>query len=158
MAVEVRRATPADAEQIADIVQELLAEGRSVGFQSMNADEIRLWMDRQGDDGAVYVLDDGRFLLGFAALDFDSSRPNECTFGAWSRERNRRQGFGTALADEALAFARERGYKRIRGRLPGDNEPALSYLSSIGALVPLKSPGTTFELPVYDEDMDRGNR
>ena len=93
----------------------------------------------------------------FAALDFDSSRPNESTFGAWIRERNRRQGFGTALADEALAFARERGYKRIRGRLPSDNEPALSYLSAIGALVPLKSPGTTFELPVYDEDMDRGN-
>ena len=157
MAVEVRRATPEDAEQIADIVQELLAEGRSVGFQAMNADEIRLWMDRQGDDGAIFVLDDGRFLLGFAALDFDSSRPNECTFGAWIRERNRRQGFGTALADEALAFARERGYKRIRGRLPSGNEPALSYLSSIGALVPLKSPGATFELPVYDEDMDRGN-
>ena len=157
MAVEVRRATPDDAEQIAEIVQELLAEGRSVGFQSMTADEIRTWMDRQGDDGAVFVLDDGRFLLGFASLDFDSSRPNECTFGAWIRERNRRQGFGTALADEALEFARERGYKRIRGRLPSDNEPALSYLSSIGALVPLKSPGTTFELPVYDEDMNRGN-
>ncbi len=157
MAVEVRRATPEDAEQIADIVKELLDEGRSVAFNMMDADEIRTWMDRQGDDGAIFVLDDGRFLLGFAALDFDSSRPHESTFGAWIRERNRRQGFGTALADEALAFARERGYKRIRGRLPGNNEPALSYLSSIGALVPLKNPGTTFELPVYDEDTDRGN-
>ena len=39
MAVEVRRATPADAEQIAEIVQELLAEGRSVGFQAMSPDE-----------------------------------------------------------------------------------------------------------------------
>ena len=39
----------------------------------------------------------------------------------------------------------------IRARLPRDNEPALSYLSSIGAMVPLRSPGTRFELPVYQE-------
>ena len=67
------------------------------------------------------------------------------------RTRNRRQGHGTALAREALAFARDRGYKRIRARLPENNEPALSYLSSIGALVPMRNPGTTFELPIYQE-------
>ena len=44
------------------------------------------------------------------------------------------------LAEEALAFTRERGYQAIRARLPEDNEPALSYLSSIGALVPLATP------------------
>ena len=67
------------------------------------------------------------------------------------RARYRRQGNGTALAEEALAFARARGYRRIRGRLPEQNEPALSYLSAIGALVPLTNPGTSFELPVYQE-------
>ena len=67
------------------------------------------------------------------------------------RARNRRQGHGTALAEEALAFARERDYRRIRARLPEDNEAALSFLSSIGALVPLTNPGTTFELPIYQE-------
>ena len=30
-------------------------------------------------------------------------------------------------------------------------EPALSFLSSIGALVPLTNPDTSFELPIYQE-------
>jgi RimJ/RimL family protein N-acetyltransferase len=152
MATEVRRATPDDADQIAEIIGEMILEENPVGFdREWTDDEIIAWMERQGDQGTMLVLDDGRHILGFAALDFDSSEPEECSFGSWIRERNRRQGYGTALANEALAFARDHGYKRIRARLPRDNEPALSYLSSIGAMVPLRSPGTRFELPVYQD-------
>src|SRR5690606_24155392 len=113
---------------------------------------IREWMDRQGENGAFFVVDDGRRVIAFAALDFDSSRPQECTFGAWVRERNRRQGHGSSLADAALEFARERGYKRIRARLPERNEAALSFLTTIGALVPLTNPGSRIDLPVYQEN------
>ncbi|KAA0232009.1 GNAT family N-acetyltransferase [bacterium] len=60
----------------------------------------------------------------------------------------RRRGLATALAEELLEFARERGYRRIRGRLPDGNEPALSFLSSIGAMVPLRNPDMSFELPL----------
>jgi RimJ/RimL family protein N-acetyltransferase len=152
VAAEVRRATPDDADQIAEIIGEMILEEDPVGFDhEWTDDEVVAWLERQGDQGTMLVIDDGRHILGFAALDFDSSEPDECSFGSWIRERNRRQGYGTALANEALAFAREHGYKRIRARLPRDNEPALSYLSSIGAMVPLRSPGTRFELPVYQE-------
>lgn len=152
MAAEVRRATPDDADQIAEIIGEIILEDDPVGFDhEWTDDEVVAWLERQGDQGTMLVIDDGRHILGFAALDFDSSEPDECSFGSWIRERNRRQGYGTALANVALAFARDRGYKRIRARLPRDNEPALSYLSSIGAMVPLRSPGTRFELPVYQE-------
>ena len=152
MTTTVRRATPADADQIAEIIGEIILEDNPVGFdRSWTDDEVAAWMERQGDQGTMLVVDDGRHLLGFAAIDFDSSEPDECSFGSWIRERNRRQGYGTELANVALAFAREQGYKRIRARLPRDNEPALSYLSSIGAMVPLRSPGTRFELPVYQD-------
>ena len=155
MATTVRRATHQDAAQIAEIIGEIILEANPVGFdREWSEAEVTAWIDRQGDQGTMLVLDDGRHVLGFAALDFDSSRPDECAFGAWIRERNRRQGYGTALAQQALAFARERGYKRIRARLPERNEPALSYLSSIGALVPLSNPGTRFELPVYQKRGD----
>ncbi len=152
MAATVRRATPDDADQIAEIIGEIILEDNPVGFdREWSDDEVVAWMERQGDQGTMLVIDDGRHILGFAAIDFDSAEPEECSFGSWIRERNRRQGYGTELANEALAFARQQGYKRIRARLPRDNEPALSYLSSIGALVPLRSPGTRFELPVYQE-------
>ena len=152
MPAEVRRATKDDAAQIAEIIAEISSDPDPVGFdETLSTEQVVAWIDRQGADGAMFVIDDGRQVLGFAALDFDSSQPSECTFGAWLRARNRRQGHGTALAEEALAFARDRGYKRIRARLPEDNEPALSYLSSIGAMVPMRNPGTTFELPIYQE-------
>lgn len=152
MTATVRRATPDDADQIAEIIGEIILEDDPVGFdREWSEDEVVAWMGRQGDQGTMLVIDDGRHILGFAAVDFDSAEPDECSFGSWIRERNRRQGYGTELANEALAFARDKGYKRIRARLPRDNEPALSYLSSIGAMVPLRSPGTRFELPVYQE-------
>ncbi|MBM3139314.1 MAG: GNAT family N-acetyltransferase [Chloroflexi bacterium] len=156
MPATIRRATPDDAEQIARIIDEVVAEPDPVAFdRPWTAAEVRSWMERQGENGAMFVVDDGRHVLAFAAMDFDSSRPEECTFGAWVRERNRRQGHGTALAEEALAFARQRGYKRIRARLPERNEPALSFLSSIGALVPLMNPGTAFVLPIYQDGEER---
>lgn len=152
MTATVRRATPDDADQIAEIIGEIILEEGPVGFdREWSEEEVLAWMERQGDQGTMLVVDDGRHVLGFAAIDFDSAEPDECSFGSWIRERNRRQGYGTELANEALAFARDKGYKRIRARLPRDNEPALSYLSSIGAMVPLRSPGTRFELPVYQE-------
>lgn len=148
----IRTARQEDAEQIAEIIEEVIGEGRPAAFaEPMSSEAVQAWMERQGESGAMIVVDDGRFIRGFAAIDFESSKPDECSFGAWVRERYRRQGHGTALAAEALAFARARGYRRIRGRLPEQNEPALSYLSAIGALVPLTSPGTSFELPVYHE-------
>ncbi len=150
MPATIRRATPDDAEQIAEIIAGVVAEPNPVGFQrEWTPDEVRAWIKRQGEHGAMFVVDDGRHIVAFAAMDFDSSKPEESTFGAWVRARNRRQGHGSALAEEALAFARQHGYKRIRARLPERNEPALSFLSSIGALVPLMSPGTVFELPIY---------
>lgn len=152
MTTTIRRAEPDDARAISEIITEILQEPNPVGFDGpMSPEQVRAWMERQSDDGAMWVVDDGRNILAFAAIDFDSSRPSECTFGSWVRQRNRRQGHATELAEVALEFARERGYSRIRGRLPQDNEAALSYLSSIGAMVPMRNPGARFELPIHEE-------
>ena len=86
MPAEVRRATPNDADEISAIIAALLATGESVAFPApLSTDEVKAWIRRQGDDGAMFVVDDGRFILGFAAVDFDSARPNECTYAAWVR-------------------------------------------------------------------------
>ena len=66
----------------------------------------------------------------------------------WVLPDHRRRGLATDLAEMLVAFARDRGYRKIRGRLPEGNEPALSFLSSIGAMVPLRNPDMTFELPL----------
>jgi ribosomal protein S18 acetylase RimI-like enzyme len=148
----IRRATKADAAQIAEIINELIAEPNPVGFnREWTPGEVEQWIDRQGQDGAIFVVEERERILGFAAMDFNSAEPDAASFGAWIRREHRRQGHGSALAEHGLAFARDRGYRRILARLPEQNEAALSFLSSIGALVPLTNPGATFELPIYHE-------
>ncbi len=152
----VRKATNADAPQIAEIIREVFQEPHRGGFtKEWTVPEVEQWMERQGEAGAFFVVEDRARILAFATVDFSSDEPDAASFGAYVRAQHRRQGHGAALADEALAFARVRGYRRIKGRLPEGNDPALSFLSSVGALVPLTNPGAHFELPIY-QDGDRG--
>ena len=153
MATTVRIATADDAAQIASIIDDALSGPDPVGFDDpLDADAVGRWLDRQGHHGAMFVIEEDGELLGFAAVDFDSGSESECSLGAWVRTEHRRRGHATTLAEAALAFARERGYRRIRGRLPERNEPALSFLSSIGGLVPLTNPGASFELPLASNE------
>ncbi|MBK6318425.1 MAG: GNAT family N-acetyltransferase [Dehalococcoidia bacterium] len=144
---EIRRATEADAEGLAAILRGMGKE--NVGLQgTFDADRIRAWLGRLGSDGAIFVALDGSIPVAFGSLDFDTAQPDTGLLGVWVSPDHRRRGLATDLADELLAFAREKGYRRIRGRLPEGNEPALSFLSEIGAMVPLRNPSMTFELPL----------
>lgn len=144
---EIRRATADDAESIAAILRGMGPE--NVGLAGpFDAERARNWLKRLGDDGAIFLACDGSIPMAFGALDFDTAEPETGTLGVWVLPDHRRRGLATDIADEVLAFARDRGYKRIRGRLPEGNEPALSFLSAIGAMVPLRNPSMTFELPL----------
>lgn len=154
MTAEFRRATPDDAAQIAEVIHEVVAEPNPVGLDPMTPDEVIKWIDRQGSYGAMFVAVEEGAVLGFSAIDFDSSRAEECTIGAWIRGSARRRGLASILFEEALGFAGEQGYKRVRGRLPESNEAALSFLSTIGALVPIINPGAHYDMPIYEVRRD----
>ena len=147
-----RRAVPDDDVQIAAIIAELIEEPQPVAFdRALSTDEVRdTWLGDEDGGAAVFVIEDGGRLLAFAVVEPLEGASEDCSLGAWVRAEERRKGYATVLAEEALAFTRERGYQAIRARLPEDNEPALSYLSSIGALVPLANPGAHFVLPAEE--------
>ncbi len=146
-ATEIRRATVADAEGVAAILRGLGKE--NVGLEGeFDTNRARNWLSRLGEDGAIFIAYDGSIPVGFGALDFDTAQPDTGLLGVWVLPDHRRRGLATDLAEAVLEFAREKGYRRIRGRLPEGNEPALSFLSSIGAMVPLRNPSMTFELPL----------
>jgi GNAT superfamily N-acetyltransferase len=149
-AVVCRRATESDAEGIARIIAEVVREPNPVGFDdAYSADRVIRWLKRLGDQGALFVADSPEGdIVGFSSLDYATMEPDTATVGVWVSRAFRRRGIGTMLAEYALDWARERGYRRVRGRLPHDNEPALSFLSAIGALVPLRNPDMRFELPL----------
>jgi GNAT superfamily N-acetyltransferase len=144
-----RQANVNDADAIASVITEVVKEPNPVGFErALSPDEVRTWISRMGSEGGAFLaMIDGR-AVGFAALDFDTFEPDTVVLGVWMLKDVRRRGIGTSLAEYALGFARDKGYKRIRGRLPQDNEVALTFLSSIGALVPIYNPEARFELPL----------
>lgn len=146
-ATELHRATEADAEGVASIIRSLGAENVGLG-DGFDATRVREWIKRLGDQGTMIVAMDGSIPVAFGAIDYSTVEPDTGLLGVWVHPDHRRRGLATTLAEELLEFARERGYRRIRGRLPEGNEPALSFLSSIGAMVPLRNPEMSFELPL----------
>jgi len=145
----VRPATPQDAKAIAAVIARVAEEPQPVGFRrALSADEVEQWRRRLSDQGAIVVAEREGQVVGFGALDFNTEEPDTCTLGVWVLPEHRRRGIATALGSQLLEFARDAGYRRVRGRLPEGNEPALSFLSSLGALVPLRNPEMRFELPL----------
>jgi RimJ/RimL family protein N-acetyltransferase len=144
-----RQATINDAEAISAVIAVVVKEPSPVAFDGpMSPEQVRTWLSRMGGEGGAFLaIIDGR-VVGFSALDYNTFEPDTVVLGVWMVPEVRRRGIGTALAEYALGFARDKGYKRIRGRLPSDNEIALSFLSSIGALVPIYNPEARFELPL----------
>jgi GNAT superfamily N-acetyltransferase len=117
----------------------------------MSAGDVRTWLTRLGADGGLFLCLVDSKPAGFSAIDFDTHAPETAVLGVWMLPEHRRKGIGTGLAEYALGFARDKGFKRIRGRLPAQNQTALSFLSGIGALVPIYNPEAVFELPIYEE-------
>ncbi|MHB8376236.1 MAG: GNAT family N-acetyltransferase [Dehalococcoidia bacterium] len=144
-----RQANVNDAEAVAAVIGTVVKEANPVAFDGpMTPDQVRVWLTRLGGEGGVFLATIEGRVVGFAALDYNTFEPETVVLGVWMLPEVRRKGIGTALAEYALGFARDKGYKRIRGRLPQDNEIALSFLSSIGALVPIYNPEARFELPL----------
>ena len=145
----IRQASEEDGAAIAAIIARVVQEPNPVGFQSaLDADQVRAWLRRLSNQGCIYLAEVDGHVVGFGALDFNTETPDTATIGMWILPEFRRRGLATQIGENLLEFAREAGYKHVRGRLPANNEPALSFLSGLGALVPLRNPEMRFELPL----------
>jgi len=143
----IRVATEADADAIHGIAETLGFANTSLPTD-LDVEQVTSWIKRLRDQGQMLVALDGSIPIAFGSLDFSTTEPDIGILGVWVMPGHQRRGLATELADDLIAFARDHGYRRIRGRLPDSNEAALSFLSSIGAMVPLRNPDMSFELPL----------
>lgn len=144
----LRPAAPADAEAIASIARGLRGEANTGLPPALDAGAARAWLARLEARGAAAIALDGSLPVAFGAVEAGDDDGATAELGVWVLPDHRRRGLATEIADELLARARDLGYRRIRGRLPEGNEPALSFLSAIGGMVPMRNPDMTFELPL----------
>ena len=143
-----RKATARDAQQIASVAARIrLNGGGATGLPPhLTSAEIVGRMRSYRRRGAWFICRIDRQTAGFAALEPVSDEKKTAALGVWVLPSFRGQGVGRELALMALEFARGKGYGKVRGRIPAGNELALSFFSSIGALVPRVGGGMRYEL------------
>ena len=146
-ATEMKLATTADAAAVESIAYALRGEPNT-SLPQLDTEGARAWLARLEESGAAVIALDGSIPVAFGAVERNAEEPGIADLGVWVLPDHRRRGIATDLAEELLELARERSFRRIRGRLPEGNEPALSFLSAIGGMVPLRNPDMTFELPL----------
>ena len=142
-----RQATKEDAEAVAAVGHQLWDElGERSGFtQRPTLEGIQTIIS---GGGAVFVCDTDGSICGIAILAPEISDPEEAVMGVWLLPEARRKGIGRELALMATDHARTAGYKRLRGLIPKQNEPALSFFSDIGSLAQMVGQGMQYELPL----------
>ncbi len=143
-----RAATRDDAEAVLAVARRIWSEmGEESGFtQEPTLDGLGALA--AGGEGAVFVCETDDSLCGFSLLIPDLQHPGEAVMGVWLLPEARGKGAGRELALMATERAREAGYKRLRGLIPKDNEPALSFFSEIASLAQMVGQGMEYELPL----------
>ena len=96
---EYRQATTDDADAITSIINAVVEEPNPVGFDGPTTPEnVRTWLTRQGEAGAIFLCHLDEEAVGFSALDFDTQEPDISVLGVWLLPKHRRKGLGTPLA------------------------------------------------------------
>lgn len=145
-----RQATPADYAAIARVgtaVWEELAQLSGL-TGPLSEDGVRVRAEELGVRGGFFVCEEDGDICGFAVVQPDVSHPTEAVLGVWLLPEARGKGHGRELAVAGTDFAREAGYKRLRGIIPDGNEPALSFFGDFASLATIVGRGMEYELPL----------
>jgi len=135
----VRRATPYDANALVELAESVgREEGRWIlgtGPWRAVADERRyLRTIQRYPDAAVFVAEDGDRIVGRLSLSRDPHPASRHVsyVGLMVAATHRRQGVGTALLREAVAWSRESRIRKLELHVFPWNEPALGLYESFG--------------------------
>jgi len=143
-----RTATEDDIPAVAVVANTLWEDmGEGSGFpQQPTAEGLGLIV--AGEASRIFVCETEAGINGFSVLYRDADDAEEAVMGVWLLPGARGKGTGRELALMATEFARESGYKKLRGTLPPGNEPALSFFSEIATLAQVVGQGMEYELPL----------
>jgi putative acetyltransferase len=145
-----RQASQDDAGAIAAIGSQILDElGEASGLPGpMTPANVAERIAGYAQTGAMFVCQLDKGICGFAALEPDPDEEGCAVMGVWLLPAARGKGSGRELALMALEFARNAGYRKVRGTLPRNNEAALAFFSEVGALAQVVGAGMHYELPL----------
>ena len=135
----IRRATPGDAAA-------LVALGRAVSsepegwlitdrdWRNIGEERRYLRVARRSPHAAVFVAENELGIVGRLSLARDShpASPHVADLGLMVASGHRRRGIGTALLEQAVAWAREHGIDKLELHVFPHNEPAIKLYERFG--------------------------
>ena len=137
--ISVRRAVPGDAEALVALAEEVgREEGRwilaAASWRSVGDERRYLRTVQQHRDAAVYVAEDDGRIVGRLSLARDPHPASRhvADLGLMVAASHRRRGVGTALLEQAVAWARRSGVRKLELHVFPWNEPALRLYESFG--------------------------
>lgn len=137
--IEIRRAEPADATQVVELLHAVSAEpeGWLLGTEQAHgvAEERRyLRAVRRHADAAVFVAVDGQLVVGRLSLARDPhpASPHVADLGLVVADAYRRRGIGRRLLEEAVAWARAAGVTKLELHVFPWNDPAIALYEETG--------------------------
>jgi RimJ/RimL family protein N-acetyltransferase len=135
----VRRATPGDAHALVELAESVGREdGRWIlgtgPWRSVSDERRYLRTIHRHPDAAVFLAEDGTDIVGRLSLSRDPHPASRhvADLGLMVAESHRRQGVGTMLLEQAVAWARESGVRKLELHVFPWNEPALGLYESFG--------------------------
>jgi putative acetyltransferase len=137
--IRVRPAGPGDAPALVALAEEVgREEGRWIlateTWRSVSDERRYLRTVQRHPDAVVFVAEDDRRIVARLSLSRDphpSSR-HVADLGLMVAGRSRRRGIGRMLLDEAVAWARVSGIRKLELHVFPWNEPAIGLYESFG--------------------------
>ena len=135
--VTVRRATVADAPQVAAVLNAVIAEGRYTLFDKPFSDaEEKAFIATLGDRSVLHVAQANESIVGVQCVDrfatYAESVSHIAHIGTWLVPECRGRGIGKRLWAESLIFARRCSYRKALISVLAHNEQALRFYRSLG--------------------------
>jgi RimJ/RimL family protein N-acetyltransferase len=137
MEAMIRTATANDAEQVATVINGVIAEGLFTLFdRPFSTEQERAFLSSLGPRSAVFVAQVGGEIAGVQSVDLfstlASSTSHVATMGTWLRGDVRGHGLGRLLAAESFGFASKNGYTKVVIQVLANNERALRFYRGLG--------------------------
>ena len=148
MTVTIRLAQPADADEIATILNEIIAIGGTTAFEDpLGIEDVRAeFVTRPTLICSHVALDTHDQIAGVQFLNHNADYgPYIGDIATFARQSPRTPGVGTALFEATRAAAEDAGLAALNAKIRADNTSGLAYYTKMGFIdhhversVPLK--------------------
>jgi phosphinothricin acetyltransferase len=133
----IRNATPADIEHIAAIYNEAILEGGLTGdLEPVSIENRRAWYLDHQHPYAIFVTALDGVVIGYAAISpYRKGRgafSETCEISYYVFKRYRGRGFGKALINHAMAYAKQSGFRVILAFILECNQRSIDFLMGSG--------------------------